>query len=163
MIPCPYINTGHGSYESRDWSVVLDRNAETRLPKIRGKSLAFISGGMILATLKLNGDFTIKMGYACDGYSPTVKMFGKWRRITPTPKRAGLFPAILHDILRQFCEVEGCPWDREYTDVAFYDCLRAGGENSTISGIYYGAVSRTVGDIYHHFSKHDPKLHIEVI
>lgn len=162
MITCPYIHIGFRSYETERYATVVGCDVSTKL-RIFGHNLIFRSGDQILATLEPDGTFTIKEYYACDGYSPCLKILGSWKRITPIPKRAGLFPAILHDVLRQFCTTPGCPWDRKFSDTAFYDALRAGGETKTTSGIYYGAVSRTLGNIWFHFRKHDPSLSIELI
>lgn len=162
MISCPLITVGFKSYQTEDYAAVLGCDVSTKLP-LHGFNMIFRSGNQILATLEADGLFTIKKGYACDTYSPCVRMFGRWNHITPIPKKAGLFPAFLHDILRQFCTTPGCPWDRKFSDTMFYDALIAGGETKTISGIYYGAVSRTLGNIWFKFHKQDPKLTIELI
>ena len=163
MITCPYINIGFKSYETEKHATVLGCDVSTNLP-IKGHNLIFRSGKTILANLKPDGRFTIMAHYASDGYSPCIKVLGKWKRITPIPKRAGLFPAILHDVLRQYCTTPGCPWDRKFSDTMFYNALRGGGESASISGAYYGAVSRTFGNIWFRmFHKTDPELSIELI
>lgn len=159
-LTCPYIRIGSGAHESAKYACILTHAVFTHIPVI-GKELLFYAGEQLLARLSAEGRLEIMARYACDGYSPTLRMFGAWRRITPTPRKAGFFPAILHDITRQFCEVEGCPWTREDSDTWFYDALVAGGENPHIAGTYYGAVSRILGDIWYRFRRTDPTLSIE--
>jgi len=160
---CPFVNIGFKAYETEKYSTVTGCDLSTRLP-INGHNLIFRSGLQKLATLEADGTFTIKKHYASDGYSPCIKVLGSWKRITPIPKRAGLFPALLHDVLRQFCTTPGCPWDRKFSDTMFYNALIAGGESKGISGTYYGAVSRVVGNLYFRlFHKADPQLSIELI
>lgn len=146
--------------ETPRWACVLTDKAGTFLP-ITGQHRIFRSGDQILGELFEDGWLEIRAGYACDGYSPTFRLFGKWIRLTPTPSRAGMFPAVLHDFTRQFCETPGSAWTRENSDIWFYDALIAGGESKKIAGTYYAAVSRTIGDFYYSLRKHDPKLSIE--
>jgi hypothetical protein len=144
--------------ETPRYSVVLRRQQTYQIP-LYGHNLDFYAGDLRLGWLNEFGILCILPGYACDGYSPCIKILGKWIRLTPTPK-AGMFPAVLHDFTRQFCDTAGCPWNREQTDTWFYNAMVHGGSNKHIAGIYYGAVSRTIGNIYHHFRKHDPTLEI---
>lgn len=148
-------------HETPKWSVILADPVGTFLP-IKGQHRIFRSGDVILGELFEDGWLEIRAGYACDGYSPTFRLFGKWIRLTPTPSRAGMFPAVLHDFTRQFCETPGSAWTRENSDIWFYDALIAGGESKKIAGTYYAAVSRAIGDFYYSLRKHDPKLSIEL-
>lgn len=159
MLECPYIRIGSGVHETSRYACVLTHAVDTNIP-LQGYELLFYAGEQLIGRLSDDGRLQICKWYACDGYSPTLRMFGKWLRITPTPKKAGLFPAIFHDFTRQFLGTDGCPWTREETDTWFYDLLVAGGAGKLIAGTYYGAVSKTLGDIYHHFRTPDPTLWI---
>lgn len=154
---CPYIRIGSGAHENARYACVLTRAVSTHIP-IKGQELLFYAGEQLLGRLSTEGRLEISQWYACDGYSPTIPMFGGWLRITPTPKKAGLFPAIFHDFTRQFCEVDGCPWTRQDSDTWFYNVLISGGESKTLAGTYYGAVSRAIGNLWYRFRKHDPTL-----
>lgn len=157
LFTCPQFRIGFGVRETERWACLLTREAVTHIP-VTGRELVFRSGEQVLGRLSAEGRLEISQWYACDGYSPTIPMFGRWLRITPTPKKAGLFPAIFHDFTRQFCEVDGCPWTRQDSDTWFYNVLISGGESKTLAGTYYGAVSRAIGNLWYRFRKHDPTL-----
>jgi hypothetical protein len=125
------------------WPVVVSEVISTPLPG-SFPDLDFLSGGILLATLRASV-FSIFPGYACDGFTPVIRLGrGRYMRITPTP-RCGLFPAVLHDALRQFLETPGCPWKRHETDSWFYDSMIAGRVATHHAGIYHGAVAGPLG------------------
>lgn len=159
-LSCPYLRIGSGIRQTDRYACVLIRAATTNIP-ITGREMLFYTGNQLLGRLSSDGRLEIAQKYACDGYSPTIRFFTKWLRITPTPKKAGFFPAILHDFTRQFCEVEGSPWGRKESDTWFYDVLINGGESKRLAGTYYGAVAKTIGDIWFKFRRHDPSLRID--
>lgn len=118
----------------------------------------FYDGEQLIGVFK-NGRITVKSGYACDGYSPSKMLCGLHLRLTPTPK-AGLWPAVKHDFMRQFLEVKHCPWTRQDTDVAFYNALVDGGSGA-IAGLYHSVVSGAIGTAYIAATrKKNPKLRI---
>jgi len=128
-----------------NWPLMLKRDVVVQTT-LRGEEFVFSSAGKIFGGLCVDGILRIYAGYACDGYSPVLKIFGKFIRLTPTPK-CGMLPAVVHDFTRQFIEVKGCPWDRKFSDDLFYDLLVAGQEKK-IASIYHGAVAGKVGDLF---------------
>ena len=94
-INCPPIKW----HESTKWSVVLADTVGTFIP-ITGQARIFRAGDRVLGELSEDGWLEINKGYACDGYSPCFRAFGKWFRMTPTPRFAGMFPSMLHDFTR---------------------------------------------------------------
>lgn len=160
---CPHLRLGSGVHENAEYACVLTRAVVTYIP-IKGREMLFYAGEQLLAKLSREGRLEILAWYACDGYSPTIRFFGGWLRITPIPRKAGYFPAIFHDFTRQFLDTEGCPWHRDQSDAWFYDALVAGGESPHIAGTYYGAVSRTLGNIWTRLThKLDPTLWIREV
>lgn len=160
---CPRLTPGNCYQPAGYWPVVLQRQVAAVHHDL-GASYEFYSGETLLARHE-GGTTLLHAGYACDGYSPVIRL--RWRggcrflRLTPTPRRAGMFPAIWHDFTRQFQDVEGCPWTREQTDHWFYDALLAGGENRHLAGTYYGAVAGLMGDAFIRLTRQpDPKLRI---
>jgi hypothetical protein len=134
----------HGTHYqiTERWPVVIRVPLATGLP-IASPPLDFLSGNQLLGTLDADR-LTIMPGYACDGYSPVFRLCGRWVRLTPVPP-AGLWPAVLHDFLRQFQAVPGCPWNRKNTDDWFYDALTAGGTWHRQAGLYHAAVAGPAG------------------
>jgi hypothetical protein len=128
-----------------NWPLILKRDVVVQT-NIRGKEFVFSSNGKLFGGLSVDGTLRIYSGYACDGYSPVLKVFGKFVRLTPTPK-CGMLPAVAHDFTRQFAGVEGCPWDRHFSDTLFFDLLVLGGSGD-IASIYHGAVAGKVGDLF---------------
>lgn len=156
----PQISIGDGLYETRRYACVVSRPVVTRIP-IYGLDLSFRSGCQELGRLYPDGELVIKDGYACDGYSPTIRFFGSWIRLTPIPKRAKYFPAIFHDFTRQFVNTDGCPWTSHQSDMWFYDLLVSGGENRQMAGTYFGAVNGLAGMVFTKLTgSHDPSLRI---
>ena len=133
----PIIRPGDHDSSAR-WPVILKQTAGAELP-ISGPPVDFLAGTRRLASWD-GTRFHIHQGYACDGYSPVLRLFGRWIPITPIPA-CGLWPAILHDALRQFLPVPGCPWTRQDTDEWFYNALIAGGLTPHHAGLYHGAVA----------------------
>ncbi len=129
-----------------DWPVVLLHDVWDTIP-IKGKEFVFLSRGREFGRLSSNGSFVIRKGYACDGFSPVLKVFGKFVRLTPTPK-SGMWSSIRHDFFRQFADVPNCPWGRKDTDTWFYNDLVRGGMSSSMAGTYYGAVAGKAGDLF---------------
>lgn len=156
ILECPYVSIGIRARQNKKYACILTCAVSTYIP-LKGYSVVFRSEDKVLGRLSSEGKLEIMAEYACDGYSPTWRVFGKWVG-TPAPRKAGLFPAIFHDFTRQFCEVGGCPWSRAESDTWFYDLMIDAGVNKHIAGVYYGAVSRTLGDIWHKFRKYDPTL-----
>lgn len=141
------------------WPVrLLAAVPEKHLP-IHAGPLEFRSGSQPLG--RWDGrELTILPGYACDGYSPVIRVCGRWLRLTPTP-RAGLWPAVLHDFLRQFLATPGCPWSREDSDEWFYNALTSGGLTNHLAGTYYGAVAGPFGSAFMRLTRRpDPALNI---
>ena len=101
-LTCPYLRIGSGVHETPKYACILTRAVVTHIP-VTGKAMLFYAGEQLLGKLSQEGRLEIMAWYACDGYSPTLRIFGGWRRITPTPRKAGFFPSILHDFTRQFC------------------------------------------------------------
>lgn len=163
MFECPFVNyLGQGVKATDDYACVLMREAGTNIPKT-GKLFKFFAGNQLLATLSVFGRLEIQPDYACDGYSPTRKTFIGWLSPTPRPKKAGMFPAIGHDLTRQFLHVAGCPWTLEESDIWFREWLIAGGESRWIADRYYSVVAGRIGSLWHKwFHKHDPTLRIEI-
>lgn len=149
------------------WPVVLQRKVAA-VHEDLGAIYRFYSGHQLLGHHE-GGTTMLQKGFACDGYSPVIRIpWGKGRyrfiKLTHTPKSAGLFPAVWHDFTRQFSYVDGCPWARDQTDWWFYDSLVKGGVNPHIAGTYYGAVAGLAGDVFIRMSrKPDPLLWIEKI
>jgi hypothetical protein len=161
MSQYPHLTIGAGVHETSRYACVLTEDVG-RYTSISGKSLRFYAGDQLIARLYPDGYLVMMAGYACDGYSPTVRWFGKWRRLTPVPKKAGYFPAIRHDLTRQFVPVQGCPWNRQDSDHWFYDDLVAGGESKSIAGAYYSAVSRTLGNAWSKLT-YKPDLTLRIV
>jgi hypothetical protein len=139
---CPILHPGTHYRTSDRWPVIMTAVVGSALP-IQSPPLDFHAGPLHLA--RWDGRiFSVLPGYACDGYSPVLRVLGRWLRITPTP-RAGLWPAVLHDCLRQFLLAPGCPWTRQDTDSWFYAALAAGGLHRHHAGIYHGAVAGPLG------------------
>ncbi len=159
---CPMLIPGQDYDPVGDWPVVLLRDVHAILSYDLGAIFEFRSGEKLLARHE-RGTLIIKAGFACDGYSPVLRkpawMPGKDRfiRLTPTP-RCGIFPAVLHDLGRQFCGVDRCPWDREKVDDWFFDALVAG-RCPNRAGVYHSAVAGTLGTAFIHLTrKTDPHL-----
>lgn len=141
------------------WAVVLTQDVSVSMP-LYGVSQYFYCGEQLLGKLSAGGVLTICKGYACDGYSPTLRIMGRWVKFTPTP-RAGLFPAVLHDFTRQFLPVSGCLWTIKDTDTWFYNALVEGGVSKHVAGCYYSAVSGAIGTIWARLTRgHDPSVQI---
>jgi hypothetical protein len=155
---CPILHLGTHYAITDRWPVLMLAAIATPLP-IQSEPIDLHAGDLHLA--RWDGRFfTILPGYACDGYSPVIRVCGRWVRLTPTP-RAGLWPPVLHDALRQFLPVPGCPWSRRDTDAWFYDALRAGGVRPHHAGIYHGAVAGPLGTAWLHITRtQDPTLRI---
>jgi hypothetical protein len=155
---CPSLQPGTHYATTDRWPLVMTAAVGCQLP-IQAEPLDFHSGDLHLA--RWDGRFfTVLPGYACDGYSPVIRLCGRWVRITPVPK-AGLWPAVLHDALRQFQAVAGCPWTRRDTDAWFYDALLAGGLHPHHAGIYHGAVAGPLGTAWMSLTRRvDPRLSI---
>lgn len=158
MIACPPIILGEHYRIGRRWAVMMTADVSTPLP-ITAAPLDFLSGDQRLVTW--DGErLHVLAGYACDGYSPVIRLCGRWIRITPIPP-AGLWPAILHDALRQFVGVPGCPWNRRNSDDWFYDALITGGIWRHHAGLYHAAVAGPVGSAWLHLTlRPDPSLRI---
>jgi hypothetical protein len=156
---CPPLTEGIHYRVTDRWPLVMARRVSTPLPLV-SEPLDFQAGRQVLA--RWDGRIlTVMPSYACDGYSPVLRLFGRWIRLTPTPPTAGLWPAVLHDILRQFHRTPGCPWSRVETDAWFYDSLRAGGLSPHHAGIYHGAVAGPLGTAYIRLTRTpDPTLRI---
>lgn len=155
---CPILILGTHYATTDRWPVVMLAAVAVELP-IQSPPMDVHSGDLHLA--RWDGRFfSILPGYACDGYSPVIRICGRWLRLTPTPC-AGLFPAVLHDALRQFLPVPGCPWGRADTDAWFYNALRAGGLPRHHAGIYHGAVAGPIGTAWLTLTRSpDPRLRI---
>jgi len=154
---CPAMGRGENYTVGDRWPVVVSAVISTPLPR-DFPDLDFLSGGRVLATLR-GAVFSILPGYACDGFSPVIRLGrGRFLRITPTP-RCGLFPAVLHDALRQFIDTPGCPWTRYDTDVWFYRSMVVGGLTDHHAGIYHGAVAGPLGTAWLALTRTpDPRL-----
>lgn len=160
--PFQIITIGDGAHETPKWSAVLDVDFSRPTP-YKGIHLGFFKGNQMLGELKPNGELVTKARYACDGYTPCFRLFGKWIRITPTPK-AGFVPAFRHDLTRQFLDVEGCPWTRKDSDDWFHQDLIEGGEPKWKTNIYHRAVSGIAGNVWIAISrKIDPELKIKLL
>jgi hypothetical protein len=161
---CPLLQSPADYAAEGRWPVVTQRDIAAVLDYDLGAIYQFYSGEQLLARHH-SGTVMLFKGYACDGYSPVIRIpwWGGWKflRLTPTPK-GGMFPAIWHDFIRQFCDVDGCPWNRVQTDWWFYDALVAGGTHPDVAGTFYGAVAGPAGDAFIRMTrKTDPKLRIE--
>ena len=159
---CPRLIDGEDYKAEGRWPVVTRRVISAPLGFDLGAVYEFYSGPHLLGRHE-RGKLTICKRYACDGYSPVLRLFGKFLRLTPTPS-AGMFPAIGHDFTRQMLAATGCPWDREDTDEFFYNWLVAGGTSPSLAGTYYGAVAGPVGSAFIALTrKTDPNLWIQKI
>lgn len=155
---CPLLKHGHDYISTPRYPVVLKRDVHTGLDLDSRFCFAFLSGDTLLG-YQVEGELVICNGYACDGYSPVIKIFNHHIRLTPTPK-CGMFPSILHDFLRQFSDVEQSPCDRFDADDYFRDALIAGGCPSSAQ-IYHTAVAGPVGSAYLFLTRRrDKKLRI---
>jgi hypothetical protein len=152
--------TAGKDYEvTETWPMVLSRPVRFEIGDL-GANYDFLSGNQLLGFADRKG-LVICDGYALDGYSPVIKLFGAWREITPVPRHAGHGFDVLHDFTRQFLKVEGCPWNRTQTDDWFFDGLVLGGESERIAGVYHHVVAGPVGSAYILFTrKTDPALRI---
>ncbi len=158
MSDCPNILRGRDWVSDSRWPLTLLRGVSTTVPRT-GYSLLFMSGEQILGRMATDGRITVCSAYSCDGYSPVLKTPRGWLRLTPTP-RCGMFPAVLHDFLRQFVAVPGCPWSRKDSDDWFYDAMLAGGSKRA-AAIYHGTVAGPLGNAFICLTrKTDPKLRI---
>lgn len=155
---CPLLKPGTHFKVTDRWPVVITTTVSSPLP-IQSEPMDFLSGDLHLARWD-GSSFSILPGYACDGYSPVLRFFRRWLRLTPTPS-AGLWPSVLHDCLRQFLPVAGCPWDRRAADDWFHSALVAGGLHPHHAGIYHGAVAGPLGTAYIRLTRTvDPALRI---
>jgi len=158
VIACPYLKPGTHYQVTDRWPLLMKAMVSTPLP-LDAPPMDFLSGDLLLASWT-GKDFQVHPGYACDGYTPVLRLCRRWVCITPTPA-AGLWPAVLHDALRQFMNVTGCPWTRQQTDAWFYDALTAGGLPPHLAGIYHGAVAGPLGTAWIRLSRRrDPRLRI---
>lgn len=141
-------------YEVTDrWPVRMLAAVAAPLP-LRAAPFELLTGDTQLA--RWDGKtLTILPGYACDGYSPVIRFCGRWLRLTPVP-RAGLWPAVLHDALRQMLPLPGCPFTRKDSDDWFYNALTAGGLQRDYAGIYHGAVAGPVGTAWLRLTRRAP-------
>ena len=159
---CPLLQRGVDFDSQGRWPVVLHHPCSGNMGRDFGAIFHLYSGPQLLAR-HANGRLVLMKHYASDGYSPVIRVFGKFVYLTPWPK-CGVWPALGHDVMRQFVGVEGCPWDRIDTDLCFYNWLTAGGVHPDVAGTYYGAVAGVVGDIFINLTrKPDPDLWIERI
>ena len=95
---------------------------------------------------QLDGDIlTIFAGYAFDGCSPAIRIFGKWIG-TPTPRRA-VAAAAVHDTLRNYLHLPCITYNLKDTDEIFYNLLREC--RFDFEDIYHGAVAGFCGRLYH--------------
>ena len=101
----------------------------------------------------LDGDLlTIHAGYAFDGCSPAVRLFGKWLG-TPTPPRA-VAAAAVHDLLRSYLHLPCITYDLKDTDDIFYNLLHQA--DFDFEDIYHGAVAGPFGKLYHRLTRSRP-------
>lgn len=127
------------SYRTRSgkWKFVLSHDLRVRLGIGALGNHFFCDEGDPIA--RLSGDLlTIYRGYAIDGCSPAVSLFGV-RIGTPSP-RSSLAGAFTHDCLYQFGELSCAPWRYDQADRIFLDLLRLDG--FPLAGLYYQAVRR---------------------
>lgn len=90
------------------------------------------------------GALTIFKGYAIDGCSPAMSVFG--RRVgTPTPE-ATLPAAFVHDCLFQFIDLPCVPWDFDAANHIFRELLIE--QKFRWANLYYSAVA-ALGPAYH--------------
>ena len=102
----------------------------------------------------LDGDrLTILKGYAFDGCSPAMRLFGKWHG-TPTPRNA-VAAAAVHDCLRGYLGLDCTDYTRAATDDVFYNMLRDAG--FPLGGVYHGAVAGFLGNLYIKLTAARPK------
>lgn len=155
---CPLLQPGTHFTITDRWPVVMTAAVGVPLP-IQSEPLDFHSGDLHLA--RWDGEFFhVLPRYACDGYSPVIRVWGRWVRLTPVPG-CGLWPAVLHDVLRQFNAVPGCPWSRVDTDNWFFDSLIAGGVRLPIAGAYHEAVAGPLGTAWIRMTRSpDPALRV---
>lgn len=141
------------------WPLRLIRDVVSEQDRDLGATYEFFSGDQLLATWHRR-QLVHHKGFACDGYSPVITVFGRHIRLTPTP-RCGFFPSVDHDLKRQILVADGCPWTREETDLDFYNSLVAGGTHPHVAGTYYGTVGGSFGTLYIRATrKPDPSLRI---
>ena len=162
---CPPVHIGQQAEVTQLWPLVLVEDVAFDTGRDYGATLLLCSGNKTLGTIH-RGYLWAHAYYALDGYSPVFYAPWKaasndpWLRLTPTPA-CGYAPALVHDITRQFHNVEGCPWDRKQTDDWFFDSLIAGGVPKRRAGAYHHAVAGPIGDVYIALTrKADPNLHI---
>lgn len=103
----------------------------------------------------LNGDIlTILPGYAFDGCSPAIRLFGRWYG-TPTPHKA--VPAAgVHDALRGYLGLPCLAYTRKDTDDVFWDLLKDQG--FPLGSIYHAAVAGPIGSLYIWLTASRPNL-----
>lgn len=156
---CPRLTPGIHYAPRGRWAVGLTQPIGYGLGRDLGAIYEFYSDKTLLATHE-SGWMTISGNYACDGYSPVLHFRGRFIRLTPTPC-CGMFPAIQHDLQRQFVGVEGCPWTREQTDRDFYDAMIAGRVHRHLAGTFYGTVAGPAGNVFIRLTRRvDPTLRI---
>ena len=155
---CPRLISGYHYQTRGKWRVALMMRVGAILSHDFRGEYSFRHGEIELMHLAGRA-LTFTEYFACDGFSPVVKLLGVWIPLTPTPV-CGMFPAVGHDGLTQFASVPGCPWDQKFANDEFYNSLVAGG-CSTAASLYHGAVSGRVGRIYKRLRhRPDPLLNI---
>lgn len=146
-------------FSTRDWAMVMATPVIFEIEDL-GAVFEFWAGARLLAYHE-HGKLVVSEAYALDGYSPVIRVFGKWVKLTPVPKKAGHGPDLLHDLTRQFLHVPFCPWTRKQTDDWFFDELIAGGESAKIAGAYHQVVAGSIGSLWMALKREpDPSLKI---
>ncbi len=87
--------------------------------------------GRVWAEVQINRIIILK-GYAYNGCSPKIKVFGLW--LGPPDFPDTLLATLVHDVLTQF-DPEGKIVPRKFYDKIFKEILEASG--SKVSGLYY--------------------------
>lgn len=157
---CPLLKRGVDFEAQGRWPCVMLHPVSGMMGHDLGAIFEFYSGERLLARHD-KGRLTLMKGYACDSFSPVIRLpFGKFWHLTPWPV-SGPWPAFGHDLTRQFLIVDGCPYKREDTDNWFYNWLTAGGVSPRKAGGYYVAVAGPAGDAFIRMTrKPDPNLRI---
>jgi hypothetical protein len=111
-VTCPLLVLGRDFVPQGKWPVVMTKLAKGNLGRDYGATFHFYSSHRLLARLQ-HAELTLLKCYASDGYSPVIRLpFGKFLRLTPTPK-CGMWPALGHDLTRQFLDVVWQVWRQQ--------------------------------------------------
>jgi len=120
------------------------------------KDYVFFSGDKPWMAIRKSGVISIAQGYAWDGCTPKIEVFGKiigtpdGKESACTGKPGTYWASLVHDALCQFQEHKDMPLTRGQIDRIFYNIMIR--DEFKYAGFYYCSV-KTMGSIYTRVSK----------